>query len=90
MAKISLPIGNDIFPQVREDKLYYIDKTGLIPERQIADPDSIAPVHVSVQVCHRQTCAGMRGAAGAFLCASLASCRRLHLSGGLTSATETS
>ena len=32
-----------------------------------------------VQVCHRQTCVGMCGAAGAFLSASLASCRRLSM-----------
>ena len=31
MANIRLPIGKDLFSKVREDKNYYIDKTGLIP-----------------------------------------------------------
>lgn len=31
MAKISLPIGNDLFNKVRDEEFYYIDKTDLIP-----------------------------------------------------------
>ena len=31
MAKISLPIGNDLFNKVRDEEFYYIDKTDFIP-----------------------------------------------------------